>query len=531
MQFQLLRNVLFALLCCAIASVPELLYGMLNSSYIAFKNPKAYLITLVLFTVLSFVKNRVFFVTVTLLVAFIQSGQLMYFHYFGNFSSAFDIKLLFLETYDALTGFWDVAPFLLLPGVMPIISAAAISLLRVQQQDKLRHFGASPVLVILLLCAPFAQSYSSNAFQKFQPNIGHSALKNGLYSMSYFLSLAIRSNNETITDYQPYVVTSVPTSDYNIVILMGESLSTLNMGLYGYERDTTPELNKLKSDSNFFYTRAISSAVTTRVSLAMFYNVTYEPDNAKHLRNMDTALYKLAKQQGYQTHYITTQKNAGALTHAFSMAHVDTWQDNDALSRFDGEYDNRLLLALQELNLDYQQKQFITLHMRSAHAPYVDNYPQEQTVFPTEGQPYAHYMRNSYDNSVRYTDKTISELIAHFKHSKQPTLIFMTSDHGELLGQDGRFGHNQIDLDVAAVPFLLYAVNDPEQQLKDIKNQFGCMTNHYEISRQIAKLLGAYIENPNQVAGQYYLNGQSPYGEAGFKRYTLDKHTCSTRLN
>lgn len=527
---QIKHNVSFSLVATLLAAVPEWIFSHLNDNYIAVTNIKTYLIFFFLLLCCSFLKSTRVFISVLAGLAMLQSSQLMYFHYFGNFSSAFDLNLLFIDTYDALIGFWDVAPFLLLPGLLPFVAVLALALLKQQWHSKLRLSRAAPYSLSLLLCLPFVQSFGSNAFQKFQPNVGHSALKNGLYSISYFASLKLRGVESANHNYVPYNVLPAEASGYNIVVIMGESLSRYNMSLYGYERDTTPNLVKLSSSPNFFFTKAVSSAVTTRVSLAMFYNVLHEPNNPEQLRTMDSALYRLAKNNGYDTHYITTQKNAGALTHSFSMADVDTWQDNDELSRFEGDFDNRLLLALDELALKNRPNQFITLHMRSSHAPYVDNYPDEFELFPTSNQPYEHYMRNSYDNSVRYSDEVIADILMYFKDSDVPTLILMTSDHGELLGQDGRYGHNQVDLDVAAVPFLFLGVKIPDEELDHLKEVFGCITNHHEMSTVIAGLLGEKVSNPNQILGEYFLNGQSPYGEAGFKRYRLDKASCSATL-
>ena len=162
-----------------------------------------------------------------------------------------------------------------------------------------------------------------------------------------------------------------------------------------YERDTTPNLEAYKKQPNFFYKPSFSSAVSTRVSLALFYNTVYEPDNVVHISHMETSLYKLAKQSGFNTHYITTQKNAGGLTYSFSPSHIDTWKENKDLSDYESTYDDRLLLELDKMQLDYSQPQFITLHMRSTHTPYIENYPKSQEVYPVEGKSYEEYMLNS----------------------------------------------------------------------------------------------------------------------------------------
>jgi len=85
------------------------------------------------------------------------------------------------------------------------------------------------------LCFPLLQSFKSSSSQKFQPNITQSAIKNGLYSFSYFIAFQTKKTlgfNKEIPDYEKYQITKIPSIDANIVVIMGESLSTLNMGLF-----------------------------------------------------------------------------------------------------------------------------------------------------------------------------------------------------------------------------------------------------------------------------------------------------------
>jgi len=174
------------------------------------------------------------------------------------------------------------------------------------------------------------------------------------------------------------------------------------------------------------------------------------------------------------------------------------------------------------MQLDYSQPQFITLHMRSTHTPYIENYPKSQEVYPVEGKSYEEYMLNSYDNSVLYTQKVISDIYEYFEKTGEPTYIFFTSDHGELMGQNGRFGHNAVDLDIARVPFLFYGANLDNSEANKISQDLGCLPNHYSISKKVAELLGYDIYNPNEEAGYYYLNGVDAFGSAGFLKYQMD---------
>ncbi|MDP4985161.1 phosphoethanolamine transferase [Pseudoalteromonas tunicata] len=514
--------VLAAFYCFAL--LPEHIYHLLNSNYLATQSIKSSAISLVLMTVLAFCAQRLLVITLLTIFTLLQTGQLMYFHYFGGFYSAFDVMLLSKELTDALIGFLDVALFLMVPALLSL-SFAGFAFWVYQrfhlQLPRSRYCGYALVLLLLL---PLGQAFSVNSSQKFQPNISQSALKNGLFSFSYLIAYNSKTALGLLPpakEYQAYQLSQHAPVDANIVVIMGESFSRYNLSLFDYERDTTPNLNALKDKPEFFYRPSLSSAVSTRVSLALFFNTVYEPDNMAHLQSMHTSLFKLAKHSGYNTHYITTQKNAGGLTYSFSLSDVDTWMDDDHLTDFEGQYDNRLLLALDKLKLDYQQPQFITLHMRSTHAPYVDNYPAEEAVYPVDKNDYQSYMRNSYDNSVHYTEKQIADIYQFFENTGRPTYIFFTSDHGELTGQSGRYGHNMVDLDIAQVPFLFYGPHLEQGAISNLAAELGCMPNHYHISKEIAKLLGFSIHNPNEVADTYYLNGTSVFGEAGYQQYTL----------
>jgi len=512
--------------------LPDILYGYINKNYVSGYDAKSISITLILMVMLLLSRTPKLNMVLIVVLALFQSTQMMYFQYFGGFYSAFDMVLMLDETHDAVIVFIDTLKYMIVPFLLSTFFASIAFAVYKKTQDKIFTLPFVSELMVLVFSFPFLQSLKSDASQKFQPNIAHSSIKNGLYSNSFFYARQIKvllGLRKDMPSYESYYIEKIDPVNANVVMLMGESLSYYNMSLYGYERDTTPSLLPYKEDKNFFYLPAISSAVSTRVSLALFFNTVYEPNNMSHISKMDTALFRLAKQSGFDTHYITTQKNAGGLTYSFSLGDIDTWKEDKHLSHYEGEYDDRLLLELKSMNLDFDKPQFVTLHMRSTHGPYVDNYPKEQEVYPVDGQPYEQYIVNSYDNSVLYTQKVITDIYEYFKDSGKPTYIFFTPDHGELMGQGGRFGHNSVDIDMARVPFMFYGVNIEDAKIKKLKDDLGCMPNHYLISLKIAEALGYKITNPNEEEGMYFLNGTDVFGEAGFMKYnlkTLQEETC-----
>lgn len=506
--------------------VPDFIYSLVNSSYLAGFALRNLAVAGLIAFLLTWSKGKKFGVGMLLLLFLMQATQLAHYQYFGVFYSAFDIALMFKEMRDTFTSFADIFSFFVKPILLSFCFFVIALWVFLKNYHKTKKIPYLTLIFVLALCVPFLQSLRAKASQKFQPNVAEFAIKNSLYSVSYFGAREIKmamGKTQAMPSYLPYEVNKGEAKKANIVILMGESTSYLNMGSFGYHRDTTPDITPYLDDANFFQLPAISSAVSTRVSLALFYNLIYEPNNAAAIGAMEHSLYRLAKQQGFNTYYITTQMNAGGLTYSFSLKDIDLWMENSDLGKYQGDYDNRLLLALKDQKLDYSQPNFITLHMRSAHGPYIKNYPREEAYYPDEGVSEVEYIVNTYDNSIRYTQKRIAEIYQYFKQQGQPTYIFFVPDHGETMGVDGRYGHNTVKLDSAQVPIFFYGVNVPQEEINQLKTNLGCLTNHYLVGKEVAKLLGYEITNPNEEADLYYMNGTDAFGEAGYTSYRLSE--------
>ena len=156
--------------------------------------------------------------------------------------------------------------------------------------------------------------------------------------------------------------------------------------------------------------------------------------------------------------------------------------------------------------MELSDRNFIILHQRNSHAPYASNYTHrpEFNVFPTENQPREVYQVNSYDNSMLYSDWFYSEIIRHFKgmSDKWKSCIFITSDHGEMFGENGLWGHNHLDIENFRVPFIYYGVG-MESEFNEKVKKYGIVT-HYDLGNIIAGLFGIEIFNPDQEKGLYY---------------------------
>jgi glucan phosphoethanolaminetransferase (alkaline phosphatase superfamily) len=371
-------------------------------------------------------------------------------------------------------------------------------------------------LVLLLLVLPIS-AYSSNMSQRFYPNPKTYMLENALQAFSFFLvrDLPMHLVSHEEVHWKPYTLEkSGPSVRANIIVVMGESLTPAHMSLFGYGRETTPQLETLREDKDFIYRQGIAAGVATKVSLPMFFNMTREPGNLRHVFRQETNLIKMAKEQGFLTHYYSTQ-NANLST----FSGIEYADHSLTLESFGGDLHGRNDETLLDIvkRVDLNQPNFIVLHQRNSHSPYDSNYPPEYALFNTTKESKTdQYRVDTYDNSVRYTDHLLYSLINDLKaRSKLPVYVLFTSDHGEMLGEKGgQFGHGMLAKEVARVPFIFYAHNGEQARINEAKQLVN--PTHYEMGKLIAGLLGYRIHNPNEGEGAYYLNGTDLSGSEGY---------------
>ena len=89
----------------------------------------------------------------------------------------------------------------------------------------------------------------------------------------------------------------------------------------------------------------------------------------------------------------------------------------------------------------------------------------------------------------------------------------MTSDHAELLGNKGLWGHALLDMEVAKVPLILIAPKN-DRRFWSWVNETP-IPSHYQIARQIAYVLGAKILDLTSDEN-HFVNGPSAFGVDGY---------------
>lgn len=237
-------------------------------------------------------------------------------------------------------------------------------------------------------------------------------------------------------------VTTVSNAPITLVVLIGESSNRHHWSLYGYHRPTTPKLDAIR-DNLLVFNDAISPFGRTTLSVAAALTCSDVPNTG------DIPLTTVFKQAGFETIWISNQStidDTNMIVRLVSNADRKIYLNKGGDQQYAHVYDERILPALQSLLSEQNppKKRIIFIHTMGSHLNYASRYPEHFAFFRSkEGineRPWfdsksVRYI-NTYDNSIRYTDHIISEIIQLLAPISGSALLYF-SDHGEEIYDTG----------------------------------------------------------------------------------------------
>jgi arylsulfatase A-like enzyme len=253
-------------------------------------------------------------------------------------------------------------------------------------------------------------------------------------------------------DLQPPPLHPVPEAlprDLNVLLVVIDTLRADRLGAYGYDRPTSPEIDKLARDGVVF-DNAWAHAPSTRYSMPAIVTGRW-PSAIK----WDTSIWWPGIARGQPT-IAEAMRGAGYFTGAFYAYGYFNRGDARGFERGIDQYDDRL--AAKHINkggpaestgssaremaddgIDFlrayrDQKFFLSLHFYDPHMDY-----QRHPGAPDFGSEQS----DLYDGEVWFTDKHVGRVIAALKDLGlyDKTAIFVTGDHGEGFGEHGIVAH------------------------------------------------------------------------------------------
>ncbi|MCK4496290.1 MAG: sulfatase [Candidatus Aminicenantes bacterium] len=257
-------------------------------------------------------------------------------------------------------------------------------------------------------------------------------------------------------------------NDRNIILISIDTLRADHLGCYGYDRDTSPNIDSLASDSALFLNTYASSPWTlpSHVSLltslhGVHHQVYYDREK------MDPAVLTLADILRQNNFSCSSLTGGGFVSSVYGFSKgFDTYHDGVG-GIFQQDSAELLFRAVLEwIEREKDKNFFLFLHTYQTHNPYACPYPYK-TMFTKEGAKWRHidlvsYLGGKpglfkrlpeeerqniidlYDGEIRYTDeKFIGPLIGKLKEMElyDQTMIIFTSDHGEEFYDHKGWGH------------------------------------------------------------------------------------------
>lgn len=464
-----------------------------------------------------------FFILCCILFMFMQTIQLGHIAYFLRPINPLDIGKVFKEFGDVYSASVADANHLWFVPLLSILPFILMILLKLKWRRKV-FCSFIGILAVIVFLGVKPERATRRGLQHFLPPETRYSMHNSINSFSFYLVRGM--DKENIKDivpsdfYKEYNVTKLDTSSDLVVLVMGESTSADKMHLFNKEGNpTTPKLESYVGNPNFIYQEAISSGVSTHSSLPIFFNMMKEPGNVYKLGDYKTNLFKMAKENGYNTYFYSAydMKQTNLIGVPFIDEVITSEKDRH---KFKIYKEDLLVDLFKKIDLK-KGKNFVVLNFKSVHSPYEENYsryPQFDVFKPKDDSRFEE-QNATYENAVLYIDDVLYRLIEYFKaqNIKNSQFIF-TSDHAEMLGiPDGKYGHNQLLMESMRVPFILYSNNGI---LPTLPNG---MISHYEISLLVAEYLGYRIENPNYDNDTFFVHGNNLFEEYEFVQFKRTK--------
>jgi arylsulfatase A-like enzyme len=254
---------------------------------------------------------------------------------------------------------------------------------------------------------------------------------------------------------------------YDVLLISLDTLRADRLGAYGYDRATSPNLDRLFGESGVVVERAYAQATNTlRGHAAMLTGlrpavaVTVQDDTSDRVRGFATLGDRL-RTAGYLTAAFTENayvSNFFGFATGFDLFRED--KDFGAMAYGQMEAKRTFARALEWWRAHSAQRKFAFVHTYQVHEPYTPP-PLHAEKFPPPANASPIQVKSSqYDAEVAYLDAELARFLDELAKlgSLDRTILIITADHGEEFGEHGGQQHGaHMHDEVVRVPLMLRA--------------------------------------------------------------------------
>ncbi len=252
--------------------------------------------------------------------------------------------------------------------------------------------------------------------------------------------------------------------DLNVIFILIDTLRADHLGVYGYERQTSPMMDHL-ANTGIRFARHHAQSSWTKTSMAAIWTGMY-PHRTGILRYNhalpESALMpaEILREEGFTTAGVWRNgwvsptfgfQQGFDLYHRPAVGRVigfNRRESENPYEKLQGSDIDITDSGLEFLRANGQDRFFLYLHYMDAHQYMSDS---ESAIFGTS------YL-DLYDNSIHWTDRQVARVVDFLDQTglRDETILVITSDHGEAFGEHGREGHaKDLHREVTHVPWII----------------------------------------------------------------------------
>ncbi len=262
----------------------------------------------------------------------------------------------------------------------------------------------------------------------------------------------------------------------NVLLILADTLRADHLGCYGYDRQTSPNIDKFAEECLFFE-QAFSPSPWTKTTVGSIMTSLYPHEHkafrwADDLSNVQLTLAEIFRNKNYRT--FSAQANRIITSRYGFHQGFQVYKEmlNDLAENLTDEF-------LTWLNRKKKRPFFAYLHFMDTHYPY--HVPEDYTrTFSRKGQSHLNlnelvsqdirlltemgmpqsdkdHIVNLYDDSILYFDIHFNRILDALRANQMwdNTIIILSSDHGEEFWDHGSFEHGHtLYNELLHVPFL-----------------------------------------------------------------------------
>jgi len=316
------------------------------------------------------------------------------------------------------------------------LSVALVSLLLWIRKFKHSKFSTikSPLLVVAIIGISvffLVENYKYGTLKRKLP-----------YNVYYSFVSYLKKPNLKLKDVKENILTKE--ENLHIIFVLGESLRADHLSLNGYHRNTLPKLTQQKNLVSF--QKVYTPLTYTAISVPQI--LTDKSINETKSREL-VSLYSVLEKANFSTEWIGNQSLEKSYENIVNTNKSVTIIDKfHSVLSFKKQKDLNLLQYFSVDSLPENNK-ISTLHMIGSHWYYNSRINTDFEHFkPIVTSKYVgastkEQLINSYDNTILYLDYFLNDLINKLEKSSKKTILIYLSDHGETLGEDGKWFHAQ----------------------------------------------------------------------------------------